>query len=61
VNDLSRYAFQVLRKDEEFVLYRGQHEDVLSRIMVLAPVEEYPPPEVLRWLEQAYLLKEELD
>ena len=61
MNDLSRYAFQVLRKDQEFVLYRGQREEVLSRILVLAPVAEYPAPEVLRRLEQAYSLKEELD
>jgi hypothetical protein len=48
VIDLSKYAFQVLRKDEEFVFYRGQREEVLSRILVLAPVAEYPAPEVLK-------------
>ena len=86
----SRYVLQVLRKDEEFILYRGRSQDDtsadsgygapselgqdavspfgsdpasagLSRILLVAPVLEYPRPESLKLLEHAYSFKEELD
>ena len=91
--DLSRYAFESLRKEEDFILYRGRSNDEgsqaavagysapsilgkadvsqeprlspadagLSRVLVLAPMAEYPAPETLKWLEHAYSLREELD
>jgi hypothetical protein len=43
--DLSRYAFEALRKDQEFILYRGQSEDA-SQVLVLAPAVQRPRPEV---------------
>ncbi len=61
VIDLSRYVFEALRKDEEFILYRGRNKDDGSQVLVLSPVAEYPPPEVLKRLEHAYSLREELD
>jgi PAS domain S-box-containing protein len=61
VIDLSRYVFETLRNDEEFVLYRGQHRDVTSRILVLSPARQRPSPEDLKRLENEYSLKEELD
>ena len=119
--DLSRYVFEAVRKDEEFVLYRGRRQDEtsqagsasrlrqatarpdsskmqsegcgrhealadsgygapsdlardavspiggdpasagLSRVLLVAPVLEYPRPESLKLLEHAYSFKEELD
>jgi serine/threonine protein kinase len=61
VIDLSRYAFETLRKEEEFILYRGRRKDEGSRVLVLAPLAEYPAPEILKRLEHAYSLREELE
>jgi serine/threonine protein kinase len=61
VIDLSRYAFDALRKDEEFILYRGRSKDDGSQVLVLSPLAKYPAPEILKWLEHAYSLREELD
>jgi len=59
--DLSRYVFEALRKDEEFILYRGRNEAAPVNVLVLSPVAEYPTPESLKRLEHAYSLREELD
>ena len=59
--DLSRYIFDTVQKDEEFVLYRGQNGDTGSKILVLSPGGQHPNPESLRRLEHEYALKEELD
>ena len=59
--DLSRYIFEALRKDEEFVLYRGQSKDDASQVLVLSPVLQDPTPESLKRLEQEYSLREALD
>jgi hypothetical protein len=61
VIELAKYTLEVLRKDEDFVLSRGQREEISSRILVLSPAAEYPAPEILKWLEHAYSLKEALD
>ena len=86
--DLSRYLFEAVWKDEEFILYRGRCGDDASpaafescgaplvsnktnaeprrsaprsRVLVLSPLTEYPAPEILKWLEHAYSLRDELD
>src|ERR1700747_1787795 len=61
VVDLSQYVFEALRKDDKFVLYRGKSKGDGSGVLVVSPVTEYPPPEILKWQEHAYSLKEELD
>jgi PAS domain S-box-containing protein len=61
VIDLSRYVLEALRKDEEFILYRGRSEVDGSRVLVLSSVAEYPAPEILKLLEHAWSLREELD
>jgi predicted ATPase/signal transduction histidine kinase len=61
VIDLSRYAFEALRKDDEFILYRGRHEDNGGQVLVLSPVVAYPTLESLKRLEHVYSLREELD
>jgi PAS domain S-box-containing protein len=61
VLELPRYVLEALRKDEEFILYRGRSQDDTSQVLVLSPVAEYPRPESLKRLEHAYSLKDELD
>jgi PAS domain S-box-containing protein len=61
VIDLSRYVFDSLRKDQEFVLYRGQRTGVASSVLVLLPALQRPTPESVKQLEQEYSFKEELD
>jgi PAS domain S-box-containing protein len=61
VIDLSQYAFEALRKEDEFILHRGRSKDKGSQVLVLAPLAEYPAPEILKCLEHAYSLREELD
>ena len=34
--NLSGYVFEALRKDEEFILYRGQRKDIGSQVLVLS-------------------------
>jgi hypothetical protein len=55
VIDLSRYAFEALRKDDEFILYRGRKEDNGGQVLVLSPVVTYPTLESLKRLEQSIL------
>ena len=59
--DLSRYVFEPLRKDKEFILYRGQSKDDTSPVLVLSPAVQRPTPETLKRLEHAYSFKKELD
>ena len=61
VIELSTYALEALRKDGEFILYRGRGKENASRVLVLSPVAEYPTPESLKRLEHEYSLREELD
>ena len=61
VIELSQYVFEALRKDEEFILYRGRGKDDGSQVLVLSPLTEYPAPKILEWLEHAYSLREQLD
>ena len=58
--DLSRYIFDTVQKDEEFILYRGKNLDDGSKILALSPVGQHPKPESLKRLEHEYSLKEEL-
>jgi hypothetical protein len=44
--DLSRYVFETLREDGEFVVSRGRSDDgKLGTILLVAPVSEHPVPE----------------
>jgi len=61
VIELSRYVFETLREDEEFVLERGRGDRDLSTILVVAPVSEHPVPGILKRLEHEYDLRPELD
>ena len=60
--DLSEYVFEALRKDEEFILYRGQSKGVASQVLCFRPFAEYRNADRLKRLENEYLFKkEELD
>ena len=59
--ELSRYALEALRKDEEFILYRGRRQGDASQILVLSPVAEHPTPESLKRLDHECSLREVLD
>jgi PAS domain S-box-containing protein len=61
VIELSTRAFEVLRKDEDFILYRGRSQGDGSRILVLSPVAEHPTPECLKRLEHECSLREALE
>jgi len=59
--ELSNYAFEPLRKGEEYILYSGRRDGELPAILVVAPVSEYPALESLERLEHEYSLRDELD
>jgi PAS domain S-box-containing protein len=61
VIELSTYAFEVLRKDEDFILYRGRSHGDGRPILVLSPVAEHPTSECLKRLEHECSLREALD
>src|ERR1700741_1760051 len=62
VIELSQYAFETLREDEEFVVRRGRRRNgELPTILLVAPVSEYPVPAIFERLEHEYSLREELD
>ena len=59
--DLRRIAFESLRSDQEFVLYRGRNIDDASQILMLSPATVNPSPIILRRLEHEYSLRQTLD
>jgi PAS domain S-box-containing protein len=61
VIELSSYVIEPLRKDENYILYRGRSEYDASEILVLSPLAEYAAPEILKRLDHEYSLKLELD
>lgn len=72
IADLSQYVLEVLRKDEEFVLYRGAQSNSglpnsgfpnsgFPSILLLAPASVEPGPQILKKLEHEYSLRGELD
>ena len=59
--DLSKYAFEVLGKDENFILYRGRSQGDGRPILVLSPVAEHPTAHCLKRLEHECSFREALD
>ena len=59
--DVSDYKLETLRRDAEFVLYRGlaesQTDKSPSRLLILVPVLERPAPETLRRMEHEFSLE----
>jgi hypothetical protein len=61
VIEFSRYVFERLREDEEFVLNRGKAGGDQPPILLVALVSEHPVPGIQERLEHEYALREELD
>src|SRR5580658_2851038 len=65
VMELSEYTFETLRKDGEFIVYRGRHRGQTDAnppsILVMTPVSERPALACLRKMEHQYSLRTELD
>jgi PAS domain S-box-containing protein len=61
VTDLSRFTFEVLRQDENFILYRGRSADGSSPILLRSPISQHSAPQNVKRLQVAYALRDELD
>ncbi|HEX3444421.1 MAG TPA: AAA family ATPase, partial [Chthoniobacterales bacterium] len=61
VLDLSKNVFETLRRDPDFVLYRGRNIDDASQILVLSPATVNPSSISLGRLEREYSLRQMLD
>ena len=63
--ELSEYMLETLRKDGEFIVYRGHHRRQTDAsppsILVMTPVSERPALGSLRRMEHEYSLRAELD
>ena len=63
--DLSEYTFETLRRDGEFIVYRGhrrrQTDASPPSVLAITPVLERPALASLRRMEHEYSLKAELD
>ena len=63
--ELSEYHLERLRKDEEFLLYRGQPrrqtDATPPSILALTPLADHPAPTSLRRMEHDYALRAELN
>src|SRR5712691_10874940 len=61
--ELSQYVLEAHRRDEEFVLYRGEHSNQPGSpsVFLLAPASMQPALETLRKIEYEYSLRDELD
>ena len=60
---LSQLPLNVLREDEEFTLYRGEHSSRpgSASVLLLAPSSNKASMETLKKLEHDYSLRNELD
>ena len=61
MTELSRFTFEVLRQDEESVLYRGRSTDGSSRVLLRLPTSQDSRLQNLKGVQRAYTLKDELD
>ena len=63
--EILEYNLETLRKDGEFILYRGrprrQSDATPPTILVLTPAMEHPAPGCLRRMEHEFSFKAELD
>ena len=63
--ELSEYTFETLRRDGEFIVYRGHHRRQTDAsppsILAMTPVLERPALASLRRMEHEYSFKAELD
>ncbi len=59
----SQYVLEAVRKDEEFILYRGEPSNQAGSpsVLLLAPASDRPTRETLKKIEHEYSLRDELD
>src|SRR5215813_5383194 len=59
----SQHVLEVVRKDQEFILYRSERPDPAGSpsVLLLVPESERPAPETLKKIEHEYSLRDELD
>jgi PAS domain S-box-containing protein len=60
--EVSQYVLAALRRDEEFVLYRGEHSDQPGSpsVLLLAPASMQPALGSIKKIEHEYSLRDEL-
>src|ERR1700723_1401298 len=59
--EISRYIFEPLRRDDEFILYRSHSRlEEQTSLLLLVPVAARPPIETIRKIENEYSLRGEL-
>src|SRR5258708_2424190 len=63
VVELSQYVLEALRRDEEFVLYRGEpsNQPCSPSVLLLAPASIGPALETIKKIDHEYSLRDELD
>jgi len=61
VQDLSKNVFETLRREQDFVLYRGRNIDDASQILMLSPATANPSSITLGRLEREYSLRQMLN
>ena len=61
--DPTHLPLNILREDEEFILYRGEHSSRPGSrsVLLLAPSSRKPSLETLKKLEHEYSLRDALD
>jgi serine/threonine protein kinase len=60
--ELSDDVLELLREDEELILYRGHARDAeAASVLLLAPTSTHPAPETLKKIEHEYSFRSELD
>lgn len=60
--ELADYVLELLREDEEFILYRGHTRQAeAASVLLLAPASTRPVPETLKKIEHEYSFRSELD
>src|SRR5260221_14388517 len=61
--ELSQYVLEAHRRDEEFVLYRGEpsNQPGSPSVFLLAPASIQPALETLKKIECEYSLRDQLD
>jgi hypothetical protein len=59
----SQVPLNILREDQEFILYRGEHSSRpgSASVLLLAPSSSKPSLQTLKKLEHEYSLRNELD
>jgi len=60
--ELSEYELELLREDQEFILYRGHaRRAAAASVLLLAPSSTHSAPESLQKIEHEYSFRSELD